>query len=117
MKLPTETAPVLWGAAGGALALAIVGFTWGGWMTSGNAEVARSDAVDVAVVAALTPVCVANFRRDPDVVANLVALKEVDSWNQRSLIEKGGWISVAGSEPLEQSSSVAKACGEILVKE
>ncbi len=27
----------LWGAAAGAAAIAVVGFTWGGWMTGGNA--------------------------------------------------------------------------------
>ena len=29
---------VLWGAAAGAIALAIVGFNWGGWVTAGAAE-------------------------------------------------------------------------------
>ncbi len=38
MQVPSETKPALWGAAGGAIALAIVGFTWGGWMTTGTAN-------------------------------------------------------------------------------
>jgi hypothetical protein len=29
---------VLWGAAARAIALAIMGFSWGGWMTGGAAE-------------------------------------------------------------------------------
>ena len=42
MKFPQNTKPVLWGAASGALALAIVGFAWGGWMTSSTARANRS---------------------------------------------------------------------------
>ncbi len=39
MNIPIETKPALWGLAGGALALAVIGFTWGGWITAGTAEV------------------------------------------------------------------------------
>ncbi len=35
MKFPTWLKPALFGAAGGAIALAIVGFSWGGWVTGG----------------------------------------------------------------------------------
>jgi len=38
MTIPIETKPALWGAAGGAIALAIAGFAWGGWVTGGKAE-------------------------------------------------------------------------------
>ncbi len=38
MNIPIETKPALWGAAGGAVVLAIVGFSWGGWVTSSTAE-------------------------------------------------------------------------------
>jgi len=41
MKLPIETKPALWGAACGAIALAIVGFSWGGWVTGKKAELPR----------------------------------------------------------------------------
>jgi len=33
MNLPIETKPALWGVAGGAIAMAVIGFTWGGWVT------------------------------------------------------------------------------------
>ena len=38
MNIPVETKPALWGMAGGAIAAAIIGFTWGGWVTGGRAE-------------------------------------------------------------------------------
>ena len=28
----------LWGAVGGAIVLAIIGFVWGGWVTGGTAQ-------------------------------------------------------------------------------
>ena len=116
MNIPIETKPALWGAAAGAVALAIVGFNWGGWVTGGTAQAAAAISVDAAVVAALAPVCVAKFRRDAAVDANLTALKEVDSWAQGDFIEKGGWATVLDSKVVAQRSSVARTCGEILTR-
>lgn len=116
MKIPVETKPALWGAVGGAVALAIVGFNWGGWMTGSKAETAASTRVDNAVIKALAPVCVAKFRRDAEAVANLVALKKVDTWSQADFIQKGGWATVADTKAISQEYLVARACGEILTK-
>ena len=116
MNIPIETKPALWGAVGGAVALAIVGFNWGGWMTGGKAEAAASMRVDSAVVEALAPVCVAKFRRDAAFDSNLEALKKIDSWSQGDFIEKGGWATVVDSTATAQMSSVARACGELLTK-
>jgi hypothetical protein len=50
----------LWGVVAGAIALAIVGFTWGGWHTeSGAAERAQT-----AVRSALIPECVRDVMAD-----------------------------------------------------
>ncbi len=116
MNIPNETKPAIWGAVGGALAVAIIGFSWGGWMTSGKADAAASMRADAAVVEALTPVCVAKFRRDAAVDANLVALRKVESWSRGDFIEKGGWATVVDSKSTAQISAVAKACGEILTQ-
>ena len=40
----------LWGAAAGAIALAIVGFSWGGWVTGGTAETLAKNRAATAVV-------------------------------------------------------------------
>jgi hypothetical protein len=48
MKLPAATKPFLWGAAAGAIALAIVGFNWGGWLT-GQVASACAEALDKLV--------------------------------------------------------------------
>ncbi len=62
MEFPSETKPALWGAAGGAILLAIVGFTWGGWMTTSSANKLADQRADTAVVAILTPICVDKFQ-------------------------------------------------------
>ena len=114
MKIPVETKPALWGVAGGAIALAIIGFTWGGWVTGGKAETAAVQRVNDAVVVALAPVCADKFRHASDATANLVALKKVESWSQGEFVEKGGWATLPGSNPPEQVSAVAKACAVLL---
>jgi hypothetical protein len=114
MKIPIETKPALWGMAGGAIAAAIVGFSWGGWVTGGRAEADATQRANAAVVGALASVCVERFERATDVTANLAALKKVDSWSQGDFIEKGGWAAVPGSKAPDQVSAVAKACASLL---
>ena len=115
MQIPVETKPALWGIVGGAIAAAIVGFSWGGWVTGGKAEADATQRANAAVVMALAPVCVERFQRATDVSANLAALKKVDSWSQGDFVEKGGWATAPGSKPPEQLSAVAKACASLLV--
>jgi hypothetical protein len=119
MEIPKETKaalkPALWGAAAGAIALAIVGFNWGGWVTGGTAEtIARSRAA-TAVVAVLAPICVEKFRQAAGASANLAEMKKATSWDQSTFIEKGGWATMPGST--EPDSAVARACAETLGRE
>lgn len=114
IKLPIETKPAFWGVVGGAVALAIVGFTWGGWVTGSTAEAAATKRVNAAVVGALAPACVEKFQRSSDAAANLTEFKKVDSWSRGTFIEKGGWATLPGSNSPEQVSAVAVACGLLL---
>src|SRR5437867_9462230 len=114
MKIPVETKPALWGAAGGAIAMAIVGFTWGGWVTGGKAEADATQRANAAVVVALTPICVEKFKHSAEVSTNLAALKKADSWAQGDFVEKGGWATVPGPTSPEQVSALAKACASSL---
>ena len=114
MQFPVETKPFLWGAAGGALAMTVAGFAWGGWVTGGRAETDASQRANAAVVAVMAPVCVERFQRAADVSANLAALKKIDSWSQGDFVEKGGWAMTPGTKPYDQVSAVAKACAVIL---
>jgi alpha/beta superfamily hydrolase len=116
MNIPRETKPALWGVAGGAIALAIVGFTWGGWVTGGKAQRSAKAQADDAVVAALAPVCVDHFKRTGDAPANLAALKKLDAWLQGDFVEKGGWAAIvpASADAAQRTSAVAKACAVLL---
>ena len=114
MNIPVEMKPALWGMAGGAIAAAIVGFTWGGWVTGGKAESEATQRAHAAVVGALAPVCVERFQRASDASANLTALKKSDSWSQGDFIEKGGWATIPGSKATDQVAAVAKACALLL---
>jgi hypothetical protein len=115
MQIPSETKPALWGAAGGAVALAIVGFTWGGWMTTGTATKLADERVDSAVVAVLTPICVEKFQQSGDAIANLAALRKIStSWEQGNFIEKGGWATRPGATSADYV--LARACAEKLVQ-
>ena len=94
--------------------MAIVGFTWGGWVTGGKAEADATQRASSAVVVALAPVCVEKFKHTADAVANLAALTKADSWSRGDYIEKGGWATLPGANPPTQVTAVAQACAVLL---
>lgn len=114
MRIPAEVKPACWGAVGGAIALAIVGFTWGGWVTGGKSEAQAKDRAEAEVVRVLAPICADRFMHQANATQSLDELKKVDSWNRGSFVEKGGWATMPGSN--SASSGVARACAEILGK-
>ena len=64
----------LWGVAAGAVALAILGFTWGGWYTTSGA----AKQADAAAWTALLPVCADAILADPAAVAELKTKRPAD---------------------------------------
>jgi hypothetical protein len=108
MKMQSEVKPALWGAACGAVALAIVGFTWGGWVTGASAHKQAKLDADSAVVAVLSPICVNQFNAGADAAVKLAELKKVATYDQGSYIEKGGWATMpGGAAPID---GVARNC-------
>jgi len=63
MQIPVWLKPGLWGAAAGAVAMTVVGFSQLGWYTGGSADRMAQDRAETAVVAALVPFCVAKASR------------------------------------------------------
>ncbi|WP_439495005.1 hypothetical protein [Bosea sp. (in: a-proteobacteria)] len=112
MKIPAELKPAAWGAVGGAVALAIIGFSWGGWVTRGTAERDAKTRSDAAVVAVLSPICVVRFQQQANATEQLAELKKIGSWQQGDFIAKGGWATMPGSS--SPDSDVAKACAVAL---
>jgi len=113
MKLSAKAETALWGAAGGAAALAFVGFMFGGWVTGGKAaEMARQQA-EKAVVAVLAPICVDKFRHAKNADTNLGKLNAIGyAWEKGTYVSEGGWATLPGND--EPNSGVAQACAEML---
>ena len=57
---------LLQGAAAGAVATMFVGFYWGGWSLGSTADKMAKERSELAVIAALAPVCADKFRALPD---------------------------------------------------
>ena len=99
---------LLLGGALGAVATLIIGFYWGGWVTAGSAREMAQKSADIALVAALAPICVDKFQHSAEAAANLVALKKVSVWQQGTFISNGGWATMPGDDAA--TTAVADAC-------
>jgi hypothetical protein len=112
MKIPPGVKPAIWGAAAGAVAISIVGFSMMGWTLGSTAERLAVARAESAVVAVLSPICVDKFQQQANSAAALIAFKKAQSWDQRALIEKGGWATTPGTDKTD--SAVVGACAEKL---
>ena len=109
MQMPTWIKPAVWGAVFGAVGITIVGFSWMGWTQGHTTTRLVAEGKESAVVAALTPFCVANYMKQPDATKQLALLRaDTSSYTQRENIEKAGFATMPGST--EPSSGVAAAC-------
>jgi hypothetical protein len=102
----------LFGAAGGAIALAIVGFNWGGWVTAGSAQAMAKEVAADAVAARLGSICVAQLNRDAAKSRKLEEMKDKDAWDKGKFIETQSWAIMPGEQKPE--SGVADACAKQL---
>ena len=67
-----------------------------------------------AVVLALAPTCVDNFRHQSNAGAQLVNFQMLSSYDQTGFVEKGGWAATLGSK--QDNSAVTRACAQSLAK-
>lgn len=105
--------PGCYGAAAGALAVAIIGFSWGGWVTTSTDQQNVEAASRSATVAALAPICADKFERAAKTDNGLVKkLGAISSWERDSHLMKAGWATFPGGA--EPDSYVAKACAKLL---
>jgi hypothetical protein len=103
----------MWGAVAGAIAIMILGFNWFGWTLGSTAEQMATSRAVTSIVATPTPICVEKFEHQANGVEKLAEFRKISSpYDRRSLIEKGGWATMPGSE--KSSSAVAAACAEKL---
>jgi hypothetical protein len=102
-----------WSVAGAAVVTMIVGFTFGGWTTGGNAADMAERAARDARAELVATVCVQKFAAEADAAAKLAALKEASSWERNDFVEDGGWVLLTGME--EVVPGAADACVDHLI--
>ena len=107
-----ELTRLLQGAAIGAIATIFVGFYWGGWSLGSTADKMAKERSDLAVVAALAPVCADKFRALPNAEAKKVALSKADSWKRQDEFPKELVTLPGESYP---SSALVDACYTLLL--
>ena len=81
-------------------------------MTSRTANILAAEHAESAVVAALTPICVAKFLQAGDAKENLATLQKISSnWEQGQYVEKGGWATARSPDYL-----LGRACADKLIQ-
>jgi hypothetical protein len=81
---------LLQGAAAGAVLAMVVGFNWGGWSLGSTVEKVAKERADIAVVAALAPICVDQFRQATNASANLTELDKISyAYDRGTFVESG----------------------------
>ena len=108
MKTPTWIMPSLYGAGAGAIALALIGFNWGGWTTSSGADALAKKQSITAVTAALLPYCIERSLGDPNATVVLAELAAAANFGKRAVVEKAGWATPLGME--KPNTDLAQAC-------
>jgi hypothetical protein len=103
---------LLQGAAAGAIATIVVGFSWGGWSLGSTADKIAKERSELAVVAALAPVCADKFRALPDAEAKKVALSKVEAWKRGEEFPKE-FVTLPGET--YPSPALVYACSTLLL--
>jgi len=103
---------LLQGAAVGAIATIFVGFSWGGWSLGSAADKMAKERSELAVVAALAPVCADKFRALPDTEAKTIALSKVEGWKRGEEFPKE-FVTLPGET--HPNSALVYACSTLLL--
>jgi hypothetical protein len=104
---------LFWSCAGAVVATAIVGFSWGGWVTGSTAQKMASDAATNARYELAASICVDRFKAGGDAAVQLSAFKGLKSWDRTQFVEHGGWAVMPGA-PADRLDRSASLCGEQL---
>jgi hypothetical protein len=110
MKTPEWLEPGLYGVACGAIAVTVIGFNWGEWVTGGTARQMANDQSRSEVVTALTSICLDQSKRDPELAERVSLLKAASSYEQGDLVMKNGWATMPRTT--QGNRLVAIACAD-----
>lgn len=108
MQTPEWLKPALIGAATGAVALTIVGFAWGGWVTRMKANTIAADKASAEVVIALLPFCMAQAEADPESAEIVERLNKASAYRRPDILIEAGWATPPGTT--SSNRGLATAC-------
>ena len=115
MKAQPTKAHLLWVFIITVILTMIVGFNWGGWMSSGSAQKMADTMAQDAVIQRLAPICVMQFNQDAEKDAKLIEMNEKNtSYQKAQFVRDQGWATIAGEERAD--SKVADACAKLIVE-
>ena len=108
MNTPEWLKPGIYGALVGAVAVSILGFTWGGWTTAGGAQEMADNFAAEQVTLAMVPVCLGLSKADAERASILATLQEASSFQRRTAMMETGWATMPGTDA--PSRDLASAC-------
>src|SRR5690606_20108791 len=99
----------------GGIIVAIVGFSWGGWVTGGTAQTSASAAADASRTDLAAAICVQDFMNDENARERLAELKELArTTQQRDYILAGDWATMPDRD--EVARPTATLCARMLAE-
>lgn len=110
---PTKGSMV-WSFAAGAVAVMVIGFAWGGWVTGGGAQQMADKAASNSRDQLVAAVCAERFQVGDDAQARLAELKLLQGYSRGSFIEKGGWATMPDAE--KPSNAATRLCADKLIE-
>lgn len=102
-----------WGAATGAVAWWIVLAFVFGWTSPSTAQKQADRQSEQAVVAALAPVCAANFMAQTNAAAQKAALANASTWKRRDIFPDA-WVTLPGEK--YPDSDLVAACSKLVLE-
>ena len=108
MNAPEGLKPGVYGAVIGAVFVAVVGFTWGGWVTGGTANDRAMAMSKDDVVASMVPVCLDMARSDPGRAEKLETIRATSTLQRRDAVMAAGWATMPGTEA--PNREIAEGC-------
>lgn len=107
MNTPEWLKPGIYGALIGAVCAAVVGFTWGGWVTGGTANKQAMALSRGDVVASMVPVCLEMARTDPARTEKLAIIRAASTYQRRDAIMATGWATMPGTDTPNRELALA----------
>lgn len=108
MTTPEWFKPGVYGALLGAATLAIVGFSWGGWVTGGTPQDRAEELSHETLTAGMVPACLDMALRDPQRLVKLETIRAASRYQQRDALMEAGWATVPGADGPDRD--IAQAC-------